>query len=389
MAVDDWSFVMAPMGSGNGTGLRGDYYDNMDLTGFVLSRTDATVGFDWGSGSPDPAIGADTFSVRWTGQVQAQYSETYTFYTYSDDGVRLWVNGQQLVNNWTDHGPTENSGTIALTAGVKYDITMEYYENGVGAVAQLSWSSVSTTKQIIPQTQLYPATGDSTAPAAVSNLATSSPTASSITLTWTAPGDDGTTGTATSYDIRYSTSTINDANWATATQVTGEPAPAAAGTNQNMTVTGLSGDTTYYFAIKTADEVPNWSALSNVPSGKTSDTVAPAAVSNLATSSPTGTSITLTWTAPGDNGSTGTAASYDIRYSTSTITDANWASATQVTGEPAPAAAGTNQNMIVSGLSPRHDLLLRDQDQRRGAQHLGPLQRDPAPARWTRRPRPR
>ena len=134
--------------------------------------------------------------------------------------------------------------------------------------------------------------------------------------------------------------------------MTGEPTPAAAGTNQNMTVTGLSADTMYYFAIETADEVSNWSALSNVPTGTTSDTVAPAAVSNLATSSPTGTSITLTWTVPGDNGSTGTAASYDIRYSTSAINAGNWASATQVTGEPTPAAAGTNQNMVVSGLSP-------------------------------------
>ena len=116
----------------------------------------------------------------------------------------------------------------------------------------------------------YPGGGDTTAPAAVSNLATSSPTVSSITLSWTAPGDDGSTGTATTYDIRYRTGgAVNDSNWASATQVTGEPAPAAAGTNQNMVVSGLSSSTTYYFAIKTADEVPNWSAISNSPSGTT------------------------------------------------------------------------------------------------------------------------
>ncbi len=91
---------------------------------------------------------------------------------------------------------------------------------------------------------------DVTPPAAVSNLATSSPTSSSITLSWTAPGDDGNTGTATSYDIRYSTSAINDSNWASATQVSGEPTPLVAGTNQNMVITGLSPSTTYYFAIK-------------------------------------------------------------------------------------------------------------------------------------------
>jgi glucose/arabinose dehydrogenase len=138
-----------------GTGLSATYYDNIDLTGPSVSRTDATINFDWGSGSPATGIGADTFSARWTGQVQPRYSETYTFYTTSDDGVRLWVNGQQLINNWTDHASTENSGAIALTAGQKYSIRMEFYENGGGAVAKLSWSSASQPKQIIPQAQLY------------------------------------------------------------------------------------------------------------------------------------------------------------------------------------------------------------------------------------------
>lgn len=108
--------------------------------------------------------------------------------------------------------------------------------------------------------------GDTTAPSAIANLALSNPTASSITLSWTAPGDDGNTGTATSYDIRYSTSLITAANWASATQVAGEPTPQIAGSNQSMTVTGLSAATTYYFAIKTSDEVPNISSISNVPS---------------------------------------------------------------------------------------------------------------------------
>jgi hypothetical protein len=86
----------------------------------------------------------------------ARYSETYTFYTTSDDGVRLWVNGQKLVDNWTNHGPTENSGTIALAAGQKYSIVLEYYENTGGAQIQLAWSSASQVKQIVPQGWLYP-----------------------------------------------------------------------------------------------------------------------------------------------------------------------------------------------------------------------------------------
>src|SRR6185503_3713165 len=84
---------IVPGGGGGGTGLNGEYYDNMNFTQRKLTRTDATVNFDWGSGSPNAAVGVDTFSVRWTGQVQPQFSETYTFYTRTDDGVRLWVNG--------------------------------------------------------------------------------------------------------------------------------------------------------------------------------------------------------------------------------------------------------------------------------------------------------
>lgn len=112
-------------------------------------------------------------------------------------------------------------------------------------------------------------TTDTVAPSAVTNLATGSPSISSITLTWTAPGDDGNIGTASQYDIRYSTSAITDLNWASATQVSGVPAPKTAGSVETFAVTGLSSGATYYFAIKTADEVPNWSAISNSPSGTT------------------------------------------------------------------------------------------------------------------------
>jgi hypothetical protein len=145
-----------PVVVGTGTGLTGQYFDNKDFTGASISRTDATVNFNWGSGSPSSAIGADTFSARWTGQVQAQYSQTYTFHVTGDDGIRLWVNNVLLIDKWIDQQPTESSGSIALTAGTKYNIKLDYYENQVGAVAQLRWSSASTLKAIIPTSQLYP-----------------------------------------------------------------------------------------------------------------------------------------------------------------------------------------------------------------------------------------
>ena len=194
-------------------------------------------------------------------------------------------------------------------------------------------------------------TTDGTAPDGVTDLATGTVTATSVALSWTAPGDDGATGTATTYDVRYSTSTITAGNWATATQATGEPAPSVAGSAETFTVTGLSESTTYYFAIKTSDEVPNESALSNVPSATTADGTAPADVTDLATGTVTATSVALSWTAPGDDGATGTATTYDVRYSTSTITAGNWASATQATGEPAPQVAGSSESLTVTGLS--------------------------------------
>ena len=139
------------------------------------------------------------------------------------------------------------------------------------------------------------------------------------------------------------------------TQCSGEPTPKPAGSAETFTVTGLSPITTYYFALKTADEVPNWSVLSNVDSKQTqatADATPPAAVSDLAATTATSNLVTLTWTAAGDDGNTGTASTYDIRYSTSAITDANWGSATQCSGEPTPNVAGSAETLNVTGLSP-------------------------------------
>jgi hypothetical protein len=179
---------------------------------------------------------------------------------------------------------------------------------------------------------------------------------SSVVLTWTSPGDDGNVGRAASYDIRYRTTNISGTDslawWNAATQVTGEPAPRTAGATDSMRVRGLAPLTTYYFMIRSADEVPNWSGYSNVATKTTSgDVTAPATIADLAVTNTTGNSITVRWTAPGDDGSTGTAASYDIRYSTSAITSSNWGSASQATSEPTPTAAGTQQNFTVGGLS--------------------------------------
>ena len=84
-----------------------------------------------------------------------KHQKRIRFYTESDDGIRLWVNGQLLINNWTDHEVAENSGSIALTAGQAYDIKLEYYDSTGSATAQLLWSSPTQPKAIIPPSQLF------------------------------------------------------------------------------------------------------------------------------------------------------------------------------------------------------------------------------------------
>ncbi|MGC8739302.1 MAG: PA14 domain-containing protein, partial [Candidatus Hydrogenedens sp.] len=118
-----------------------------------MNRYDPNVNFDWGTGDPDidNHVGADTFAVIWHGNVYIPTAGNWTFYTITDDGARLWVDGTQRINQWQDQGVTEaSSGVIYLDAGW-HNIEMQYYENGGGAVARLSWEGPGVTKQIIPQ----------------------------------------------------------------------------------------------------------------------------------------------------------------------------------------------------------------------------------------------
>jgi YD repeat-containing protein len=140
---------------GVGTGLTAKYYDNIDFTSYKFTRTDPTVNFDWGNGTPSATMGADQFSVRWAGMVVPRYSQTYTFYTTSDDGVRLWVDGQLIIDKWIDQGPTTWSGQVALQAGRQYDIRVEFYENFGGAQVKLEWQSASQAREVVPQSRLY------------------------------------------------------------------------------------------------------------------------------------------------------------------------------------------------------------------------------------------
>ncbi len=137
-----------------GAGVLGEYYDNDNFTGALIQRVDATIDFDWVLGAPFPSMGTNEFSIRWTGWVTPAFSQTYTFYTVTDDGVRLWVNNQLVIDSWIDQAAIERSGTIALTANVPVALRMEFYERAGEAVARLSWSSASQVKQVVPSNRL-------------------------------------------------------------------------------------------------------------------------------------------------------------------------------------------------------------------------------------------
>ena len=157
--------VAAPPAAGTGNGLLANYYNTKTLDDVRTTKTDPQVNFRdataWGRGAPTgtTGVGADQFSVRWTGQVKPLYSEIYTFQTFSDDGVRLWVDGVLLIDQWNDHSPTLHNTPVLLarnfTAGQQYDIKLEYYENTLDSTISLSWASPSQKRETIPQSQLF------------------------------------------------------------------------------------------------------------------------------------------------------------------------------------------------------------------------------------------
>jgi len=236
---DVWRFTVAVAGGG----VRGDYYIGENFNTFVLSRTDPQINFNWPDGTaPDGAIGDDNFSVRWTGEIEAAFSETYTFYTNSDDGVRLWVDGQQLVDNWTTHTNMENSGNIDLVAGHVYSLQMEYYENTGPAVAELRWSSARTPKQFVPQAALSPPIkASSPSPA---NGATG--TKMAPILTWGA-GDY-----AASHEVYFGTDADAVAN---ATKASPEFVATQALGNESYDPGKLAWATTYYWRVDEINDV--------------------------------------------------------------------------------------------------------------------------------------
>lgn len=143
--------------AGSGSGLTAQYFNESNFSKLAFARVEPRIDFNWGEGSPDSMVDPNTFSIRFTGQIQTEARE-YTFYVASDEGARLWVDGVILVDDWSIPGFAEVSGRVNLSSG-KHDIRLDYFDNFGPASVALYWSYPGQTKQIIPTASLFPKLG--------------------------------------------------------------------------------------------------------------------------------------------------------------------------------------------------------------------------------------
>lgn len=170
LTVTSGAITVSPDGATTGTGLLGEYYNSTNFTAKVTNaavpRVENIAQQNVGTGTdPDGAgaLGTGNISMVWTGFVRPDFSENYTFAFAVDDGVRVYVNNQLLVDSWFGQGvtiPTPYVSQIPLVAGVKYPVRVEYYQGGGGSAWQLFWASASQTngvQSIVPTSNLFPA----------------------------------------------------------------------------------------------------------------------------------------------------------------------------------------------------------------------------------------
>ena len=316
------------------------YYVKVQLKGSVakndagVSNLVVTTTFEHNKGAMaylDKGTNNITLTFDNAAELQASRNVLHVVYKWKEYSGTDWT-----VDKMFETYVTASPSTFTITAG---------------------GTKVPRTEYILME--VVPPVTDAVPPGQVTDLQAGTAFATKVPLTWTASGDDGYSGAATSYDLRYSTSPItDDISFAAATEVTGVPSPKVAGSPESFMVTGLSGNTTYYFALKVHDKGGNISDMSNVANATTTapDVIPPHWIGNLvANASRTTGGVDLAWTAPADYGANGTgpyaAASYDLRYSTSPITEVNFASATPVAGLAAPKVPGTAESFTATGLT--------------------------------------
>jgi len=265
-------------------GLNYQYYEGTfsvlpNFGGLATIKTGTVANFDL-----TPRNRNDLFAFRYTGNINIATAGTYTFFTSSDDGSKLFINGTEVVNNDGLHGMQEASGNISLAAGSQ-TIMVTFFENAGGEGLEVRYSGPSITKQLIPNSVLDRSapTGDTQAPSAPASLSSANISPTSFTLNWSASSDNvGVTG----YEIFRGGTSI------------GTP------TATTFNVTGLTANTAYSLTVRARDAAGNWSTQSSalsVTTSAASDTQAPSVPASLSSANISPTSFTLNWSASSDN----------------------------------------------------------------------------------------
>ena len=163
-----WSVGLRATRSGNfsiavqtvsANGLVGTYFRDANLSVVGASTVDPTVNYVWGAGSPSADVGmVNSFSVQWTGYAVPQYSEQYTFWTKvaeADERVKLWVDTEWVVDQWSSLSSTQPTGTIWLVGNVLYDVKVQYKEAIGNSQISLLWESTSRSLEVVPSYRLF------------------------------------------------------------------------------------------------------------------------------------------------------------------------------------------------------------------------------------------
>ena len=269
--------------------------------------------------------------------------------------IRYSTDGEVNEGNWGGATPVTGEpspgfpGTWEDMFVTNLSSTTDYY------FALKSGDEVTNWADIFNSPSTRPSSSDTKPPSSIYDLTCGDVTGRSVELSFTAVADDYSrwwTGPAYYYDIRYSTSgEVNTSTWSGATEFDDEPRPADPYRTDYVTVTGLSPQTTYWFALKVGDEIIQWSYVSNC-CNTTTEEPWPQQITDL-TVAEEWDKVVLSWTAPYqdyNNSGSGNCTEYDIRYATINITDFNWDNAVHCTGEPMPATPGTEENFVISGL---------------------------------------
>ena len=334
-----------------------EVFDELDQAPLPTSEEVQILGEIFDVESPAPiddiiisSVSMNSFQLNWTAPGDDGNIGTSSYYIIKVHTEDITESNWEVIDEYEQSIIPQEAGNEEVLSIVDLEPLTDYYV-GIKAIDEsenislLSNIAQSTTTDI----------PDEIPPSTINDLLSES-SDDVIELFWTAPGDDGTQGTATGYEIRMSLNDITESNWENAELLQNPPWPLTAGSSQNYIVDNLILGNSYYFAIKAYDDNQNFASLSNVANGQlVFDIIPPSDITDLSVyegSTSNLNTIKIMWTAPGDNGNVGIADHYEIKYSTSEITESNWDSASLFDDPPAPQVAGTFQYCYVNVLDP-------------------------------------